>query len=93
MNLFQRAINKFNKEVDPALTQQGVIPDFPEFPEFPVSDNQAASTATDVATIKNDFNALLTKLKDAGLMEADPVPPEAPPEEGGGSGDQDPEAT
>lgn len=30
---------------------------------------QAASVAADVATIKNDFNALLTKLKDAGLMK------------------------
>ena len=29
---------------------------------------QAASTATDVTTLKNDFNALLTKLKNNGLM-------------------------
>jgi hypothetical protein len=29
---------------------------------------QAASVATDVATLKTDFNALLTKLKNAGLM-------------------------
>lgn len=29
---------------------------------------QAASVAADVATLKTDFNALLTKLKDAGLM-------------------------
>lgn len=29
---------------------------------------QAASTASDVATLKTDFNALLTKLKNAGLM-------------------------
>jgi hypothetical protein len=29
---------------------------------------QAASTAADVATIKTDFNALLTKLKAAGIM-------------------------
>jgi len=31
---------------------------------------QAASTAADVATIKTDFNALLTKLKAAGIMFA-----------------------
>ena len=30
--------------------------------------NQADSTATDVAGLKTDFNALLAKLKTAGLM-------------------------
>lgn len=33
--------------------------------------NQAASTATSVANIKDDFNALLIKLKDAGVMAGD----------------------
>lgn len=33
--------------------------------------NQAASTATDVAGLKTDLNALLTKLKASGLMVAD----------------------
>lgn len=33
--------------------------------------NQAASTATAVAALKNDFNALLIKLKDAGIMIPD----------------------
>lgn len=33
--------------------------------------NQAASTATAVGDLKNDFNALLTKLKAAGIMVAD----------------------
>lgn len=33
--------------------------------------NQVASTATDVAGLKTDLNALLTKLKAAGLMVAD----------------------
>lgn len=33
--------------------------------------NQAASTASDVAGIVADFNALLAKLKAAGLMAAD----------------------
>ena len=35
------------------------------------ADNQAASTATTVAQIKDDFNALLVKLKEAGLMLPD----------------------
>ena len=34
-------------------------------------ENQAASTATSVADLKTDFNALLTKLKSAGLMAPD----------------------
>ena len=33
--------------------------------------NQSASTATTVATLEDDFNALLTKLKSAGFMAAD----------------------
>lgn len=35
------------------------------------AENQPASTATAVAGLKNDFNALLLKLKDAGIMAAD----------------------
>lgn len=35
---------------------------------LPVAENQAASTATDVAGLVMDFNALLAKLKAAGLM-------------------------
>lgn len=38
---------------------------------LPVAENQADSTATDVAGLVMDFNALLAKLKAAGLMEAD----------------------
>lgn len=33
--------------------------------------NQAASTATELADLKNDFNTLLASLKAAGLMTAD----------------------
>ena len=33
--------------------------------------NQAVSTATDVAELKTDLNALLAKLKASGLMVAD----------------------
>ncbi len=38
---------------------------------LPVAENQANSTATDVAGLVLDINALLTKLKAAGLMAAD----------------------
>jgi len=38
---------------------------------LPSAINQAASTATTVASVKDDFNALLLKLKDAGLMTPD----------------------
>lgn len=40
------------------------------------AENQQASTATTVAGIKDDLNALLTKLKSAGLMASDEVEPE-----------------
>lgn len=36
--------------------------------------NVAASKATTVAALVADFNALLEKLKEAGVMEADPAP-------------------
>lgn len=35
------------------------------------AENQAASNATAVAALKNDFNALLNKLKNAGIMVPD----------------------
>lgn len=38
---------------------------------LPVLDNQAASTAATVEDLLTDFNALLTKLKAAGLMISD----------------------
>ncbi|MDD3400996.1 MAG: Head fiber protein [Eubacteriales bacterium] len=38
---------------------------------FTPAANQADSTATTIALLKDDFNALLAKLKTAGLMEAD----------------------
>jgi len=37
----------------------------------PICANQAASTADTVAKVVTDLNALLTKLKNAGLMEGD----------------------
>ncbi len=39
------------------------------------AENQADSTATTVVALKDDFNALLTKLKAAGLMAADAQDP------------------
>lgn len=38
---------------------------------LPVLDNQATSTAATVEDLVTDFNALLTKLKTAGLMISD----------------------
>ena len=38
---------------------------------YPVAANQAESSAEDVTALLADFNTLLTKLKAAGLMEAD----------------------
>ena len=37
----------------------------------PVMDNQASSGAATIAALREDFNALLGKLKEAGLMKAD----------------------
>jgi len=47
------------------------VPNYPIVKEIPVAANQVESTAEDVSTLLVDFNALLTKLKAAGLMEAD----------------------
>ena len=38
---------------------------------FTPAENQAASTAEDISSLVADFNALLLRLKTAGLMEAD----------------------
>lgn len=38
---------------------------------LPILDNQAASTAATVEDLVTDFNALLTKLKAAGIMISD----------------------
>ena len=49
---------------------------------FTPAENQADSTATTVANLKEDFNALLAKLKDVGIMapdeEEEPDPNEQP---------------
>lgn len=38
---------------------------------IPKAENQADSTATTIADLKSDFNDLLSKLKESGLMEQD----------------------
>lgn len=43
----------------------------PTYPVVPAAANQADSTATEVAGLVVDFNALLAKLKAAGLMTDD----------------------
>lgn len=40
-------------------------------PAYAQAENQADSTAATVAALKDDLNALLAKLQDAGLMAAD----------------------
>ena len=47
------------------------VPTYPVVPEPAVAENQAASTAEDIPGLLADFNALLAKLKAAGLMAAD----------------------
>ena len=47
------------------------VPTYPVVPEIAVAENQAASTAENIPGLLADFNALLTKLKAAGLMAAD----------------------
>jgi len=44
------------------------VPTYPTVPYVPVAALQADSTATEVAGLVADFNALLAKLKTAGLM-------------------------
>ena len=44
------------------------VPTYPVVPEIPTAANQADSTATDAPGLVTDFNALLAKLKVAGLM-------------------------
>lgn len=47
----------------------------------PTCENQEESSATTIAGLKEDFNALLAKMKAAGLMAADTEPdPDPDPE-------------
>lgn len=67
------------------IKQGATINGLPD-PVIPKATNQADSEAETVATLVTDFNALLSKLKIAGLMEADAVQ-ETPVETTSSSGD------
>lgn len=43
----------------------------PSYPVFPAAANQADSTASEISALTADFNALLAKLKAAGLTAAE----------------------
>ena len=47
------------------------VPTYPVVPEIPIAAKQIDSEATTVAGLVTDFNALLAKLKVAGLMTAE----------------------
>ena len=55
------------------VIEEGALVEGLPFPSWSIipAANQAASEATTIAALKEDFNALLTKLKTAGLMAAD----------------------
>lgn len=55
--------NGLSVEDDGTLSATGITP----------AANQAASTASTVAGLVRDFNDLLLNLKNAGLMEEDPI--------------------
>lgn len=48
------------------------VPTYPVIPEIPVAEYMADSSAEDLPTLLANFNALLAKLKTAGLMAAEP---------------------
>ncbi len=48
-----------------------IIEEGAEVKGIPILDNQAASTATTVAALKDDLNALIAGLKAKGYMAAD----------------------
>jgi hypothetical protein len=57
-------------EIKEGATVTGLpSPTLPDPVEIPILDFQADSEATDVEGLVEDFNALLSKLKAAGLME------------------------
>ncbi len=65
------AIKTETDTVSVAVDEEGTlyVPTYPE--AITPAANQADSTATDAAGLVTDFNALLAKLKTAGLMVAD----------------------
>lgn len=67
------AVKTETDTVSVAVDEDGTlyVPTYPEV--ITPATNQADSTATDAAGLVTDFNALLAKLKAAGLMVADEV--------------------
>ncbi len=53
------------------FTDDAEVKNFPGGCKGGAAENQPPSTAGQVSALKNDFNALLAKLKDAGIMEPD----------------------
>ena len=51
------------------IKEGATVTDLPS--SFTPAENQAPSTAEDITSLVADFNALLSKLKTAGLMETD----------------------
>jgi len=69
-----KAATKTETDIVPAkIGADGIlyVPTYPTVPEIPVAENQAASVASDITGLLTDFNALLAKLKAAGLMTPD----------------------
>lgn len=69
-----KAADKTETDTVPAkIGPDGIlyVPIYPTVPEPSIAENQTASTAEDVAGLLSDFNALLVKMKNAGLMAAD----------------------
>lgn len=58
-------------EVKIGSDQKLYAPSYPILPNFQVAENQALSTAENIETLVIDFNNLITKLKNAGLMAED----------------------
>lgn len=48
------------------------VPTYPDVPEIPVAEYQADSTTEDLPALLADLNALLAKLRAAGLMATEP---------------------
>ena len=67
------AVKTETDTVSVAVDEDGTlyVPTYPE--AITPAANQADSTATDAASLVTDFNALLAKLKVAGLMVGDEV--------------------
>ncbi len=73
-NYFEQGTGKLviggNMEIKDISKVSG-LPTCPTVPEIPVAENVVACAATDVAGCVTSINAILTELKEAGLMAPD----------------------